>query len=237
MQKFISLLILICLISLKTSSATPLLIDSSAIINRTFDAKKIKQLKKEKHYDYGIDEVKKPSNNQLIRFFIQFIEQLIRILFSNWKELSTVNLLIRIGIYLAFFSLIIYVLFQIINIKSVFSRKNKTIKIDYDIEQENIHELDFNQLIQNAIKEKQYRLAIRLNYLFTLKKLSDKQYIQWSIEKTNMHYIIELKPAYQHQFIALSNVFDWIWYGEHELDEDDYISIEKQFSNFNKSIL
>ncbi|MEI6310815.1 MAG: hypothetical protein WCP57_01005 [Bacteroidota bacterium] len=217
--------------------ALPIQYDSSKISWRAFDNKKIESLQKDKKYDYG----KSPSSvnaskHKFLRFLERAIEKLFILLFSNWKGLSVIATVIRILIYIAFFSFILYVIFQVFNLRQVFSSRKTSIHLPYDIEKEDIQELDFNYLIQEAIKNKQYRLAVRLQYLNTLKKLNENNYIQWSIEKTNWQYMFELKEPYKSKFVQITTVFDWVWYGEHSIDEQEYSQIEKQFSNYNKSI-
>lgn len=231
----VSMLFVLCIG--KLCVATPLLLDSTKYELRSFDTKKIEKEKKEKRYDYGKEpNVKAPSENVLIKYLGRLIDNLIHILFDGWKVLSPLNMVIRMLIYLAFFGFILFVAYQVFNLKNVFSRKKSNINISYDIEHENIHEIDLQQLLAEALKNEQYRVAVRIQYLLTLKKLSDHGQIQWSIEKTNMHYIFELKERYKTNFIALTQIFDWVWYGEHAIDDADYAHIEKQFVHFSKMI-
>ena len=166
----------------------------------------------------------------------QFFEKLYRTIFSSWKDIGLGAMIFRIVLYIIFLIFVVYLLLQIFNIKDIFGRNKKIIDLPYDIENENIHELDFNQLIAKALEEHQYRLAIRLQYLNSIKKLSDSNLIQWSIEKTNMHYIIEINSKYKNDFISLTQIFDWVWYGEYLVDKNEYEKFAIQFNNFNKSI-
>ena len=220
-----------------SSNAVPIQYDSSSINHRKFDTKNIEQLKKNHKYDYGKEQIaKKPSNNYLQKLIQQFFEKLYRTIFSSWKEIGVGAMIFRIILYIIFIIFIIYLLLQIFNIKDIFGKNKKIIDLPYDIENENIHELDFNQLIAKALEEHQYRLAIRLQYLNSIKKLSDSNLIQWSIEKTNMHYIIEINSKYKNDFISLTQIFDWVWYGEYLVDKNEYEKFAIQFNNFNKSI-
>ena len=230
------LIFIIFFTNVKSTLAINLTIDSTKYEQRTFSSDKITKLKKEKKYDYGKDVKTENNINPILDAFSRFLEQIAHTLFDNWQNLNGFGVIIRIIIYLAFFGFVFYGIYQIFNLKNIFNRKKKIVVLDYDIENENIHELDFNQLIQGALKDQQYRLAVRLHYLSTLKKLNDHELINWSIEKTNMHYIIELKANYKSNFIALTSIFDWVWYGEHSIAEDEYKKIENQFLNFNKGI-
>ena len=239
MRGYLFFIFSICLLFLHVEvlHAIPVKYDSSIYRCRNFDVQKIESLQKLKKYDYGKAPIaNKPSSTTFMLMLERFLQKLFTLLFSKWENLSIVGSILRILIYIAFFSFILYVLYQVFNLRHVFSRRKTSLHIPYDIEKEDIQELDFNYLIQDALKNKQYRLAVRLQYLNTLKKLNEYHYIQWSIEKTNWQYMFELKEPYKSKFIQITNVFDWVWYGEHSIDEQEYNQIEKQFSNYNKSI-
>ena len=102
---------------------------------------------------------------------------------------------------------------------------------------ENINEMDFPKLIDEAVLKKQYRIAIRLQYLHTLKLLSEMKYIDWRINKTNLHYILEMqsKPS-SAVFSSLTNIFDWVWYGDFSIQEMEYEQYRETFENYKKSL-
>ena len=58
--------------------------------------------------------------------------------------------------------------------------------------EENIHAINFDQAIQDALFRKEFRLAIRLLFLQALKLLADKNHIHWQPGKTNHEYVEEL---------------------------------------------
>ncbi|HOJ08921.1 MAG: DUF4129 domain-containing protein [Ignavibacteriota bacterium] len=88
---------------------------------------------------------------------------------------------------------------------------------------EDIHTIDFNKMIEEAVQNKNYRYAIRLNYLRILKLLSDKQIINWSPEKTNHEYLKEIKSnTLFSSFSVITNDFENIWYGGFIIDQNNY---------------
>ena len=114
-----------------------------------------------------------------------------------------------------------------------FGKKNKKVAIQSGDLHENIHEISFEESIANFERSKDYRLAIRYQFLRILKKLSDKKMIEWNPEKTNRDYVKELKDeqvkkAYQDYFY----IFDNVWYGEFEVNETEYQSFKKRFEDF-----
>jgi hypothetical protein len=98
---------------------------------------------------------------------------------------------------------------------------------------ENVHELDFDALIADALKNTNYRLATRLYYLKTLKKLSDGGLINWQKNKTNFEYYYELKGIEQRQqFYHLTLLFESVWYGNHQISASDFDENMKSFTGF-----
>lgn len=103
--------------------------------------------------------------------------------------------------------------------------------------EEDIHELEFDPLIRDAIARKQYRLAIRLLYLRTLRLLSEARMIQWRREKTNMEYLFELKAQeLRNDFSDLTLLFEQCWYGELLPDAPVFESAVDSFRAFEQQI-
>lgn len=108
---------------------------------------------------------------------------------------------------------------------------------EIDIYTENVHEMDFDTLITNALKNKDYRLVVRFLYLKNLKLLSDKELIDWKANKTNYSYQYELSDfSLRTKFLEVTLIFDYIWYGEFPLDEEKYRDISLRMNDFNKMV-
>ena len=115
----------------------------------------------------------------------------------------------------------------------IFGRKNK--KLDLNVEElhENIHEINFPESIAKFEHEGDYRSAVRYQFLFALKKLSDKKLINWNPEKTNKDYVVELKVHdLKKGFSELSYIFEYVWYGEFSIDEQSYQKFKNQYQAF-----
>ncbi len=84
-----------------------------------------------------------------------------------------------------------------------------------DLLENHMKSLDFEALIQEALKNEHFSLAIRLYYLKILKTLWDQRYIKWRKPKTNSEYLLETaQQPFYHQFLELTKAFDKSWYGE-----------------------
>ena len=151
------------------------------------------------------------------------------------KSIQITELVLRIlAIIIAGF--VLYFLLRFLmgeNGNLFFGKKNKKIGIKTSDLHENIHEINFPETIAKFEREKDYRSAIRYQFLFVLKKLTDKKIISWNPEKTNKDYVVELKienETLNRQFSELVYIFDNVWYGEFEINQDSYQNFKQKFT-------
>lgn len=176
--------------------------------------------------------------NRLKEKMASFFENLFNL--SSTKDAE--NLVERILKGLAIL-IIIVVIFLIV--KSILNKEGQWIfgkssdkrilKIE-DIEK-NLHLIDFEKLIQETLKKGESRLAIRYYYLWLLKKMTEKNVIVWDIEKTNSDYVREIQSLpLKEKFIYLSYVYNNVWYGGFDIDEQTFERMKFDFTNTLKSI-
>ncbi|MDR1877662.1 MAG: hypothetical protein LBQ84_08585 [Flavobacteriaceae bacterium] len=103
--------------------------------------------------------------------------------------------------------------------------------------EKNINTVNFDKLIQNAVKEQDYRLAIRFYYLKLLKLMTNQQLINYEYQKTNYEYFYEIKNLQlKDLFKEVSFVFDYCWYGDHRAGESDFNMAKNKFSEVQQLI-
>jgi hypothetical protein len=103
--------------------------------------------------------------------------------------------------------------------------------------EEKLHLANFKDLISSAKSKSDYRLSVRFYYLWLLRKLSEKKYIVWDINKTNMDYLYELKDKQlRERFNQHCYVYDYVWYGEFELSAEEFSRVEQSFNETMKGI-
>jgi hypothetical protein len=102
---------------------------------------------------------------------------------------------------------------------------------------ENIFEINFPLAINTAEEKKNYRLATRLRYLDTIRRLAEKNLITYSQGKTNFDYIMQLQSmVFYDSFFSLTRIFEYCWYGQFELDETLYARIRNDFLRFQEKL-
>lgn len=98
----------------------------------------------------------------------------------------------------------------------LFMRSGKNVSLDYDVTEDTIYGIDFPAEIEKAISCHDYREALRLMYLQTLKWLSDYHKIEWQCFKTPTQYTQEWHNV---DFQKLSRLFVTVRYGGFEATE------------------
>lgn len=119
----------------------------------------------------------------------------------------------------------------------IFGRDSQEEKIDYINVETKLHIANFKELIASSKLKNDYRLTVRFYYLWLLRKLSDKDLIAWDINKTNMDYQYEIKDkALRERYAYHCYVYDYIWYGEFNVGEDEFRQVETSFNDTFKRI-
>lgn len=178
-------------------------------------------------------EIKPKAKSQLERL-LEAIRRLLDNLFSygdSSTDTSGFTIFMRILAVLIFGFVIYMIVRALLNKEGmwIFSRSRKNISIQ-DINEENIHQMDFKQLTEDTKKSGDYKLAVRYYYLWLLKKLSNNDIIDWHWDKTNRDYLYEIKNStLKKDFEYLSYVYDYSWYGDFPLDEAAFVKAEKAF--------
>lgn len=130
--------------------------------------------------------------------------------------------------------IIVFIAYRYIGKTSgIWSKSDKSDLEFASIQDENIHEINFEEKIAKALASNNYRLAIRLRYLYILKIMDDREAIKWQAGKTNHDYIQEIRSYMDEQgfslFKQISIAFDFAWYGEHNATLEDYNDVKGLF--------
>jgi hypothetical protein len=216
----------------------PLLKDSSTVSTRMFSEKAIKTYQADKNFGY--DSVLEPPKSLWERFW--------EWVYNQWgKLLDKIGKLLRINlrgeafeIVLIFLMLAIltFFIYKILGMdKAGPFGKNNPSGLDYSLLEENLQNINFQQAIQDAVYEKNFRMAVRLLYLQSLKNLTDHKLINWQINKSDEAYIQELNGnLLQQSFIDITLQFESNWYGGIPIDENEFRTVSERFINFNEKL-
>ena len=184
--------------------------DSSSVRPYHFDQAKLQAIRNDPEFKYT---AVKTSGLGLWERLLMWASQLLQRLFYFGTQTPW-------GKFLVYFLCILVIGFVILRLlkmdmRQLFNPKPNQGAVLYEVGNENIHEMDFEQLIAEAIEKGSHRTAVRLIYLQCLKLLTDRQLISWKPGKTNHDYIYELGTLeIKNNFRDLSNYFAYAWYGD-----------------------
>jgi len=114
---------------------------------------------------------------------------------------------------------------------------NKSGNIPEITTEQEIPEDDLEGLLQRAIRNANYRLAVRYLFLKMINRLGEKGILQLSTEKTNYQYASELQgKPYANSFSRLCLQYEYVWFGEFEINKEQFESVQLQHQQFLKEI-
>jgi hypothetical protein len=223
--------IILLLLLFGSSSIAQIKMDTSVVEARTFKEQSLKNLKNDKQFQY--DRLTEPTRSLWDRFWSWFWFQISQLMRTESGRRTVWSVLIAVGVcVLAWF---IYKVMQM-NKAGLFARSSNN-GLDFTVGDEDIHQIDFDSAINAAIEKGNYRLAIRLLYLQSLKILSDRNIIDWKINKTNNDYVREVSDKkWQPLFSKLTYQFEYAWYGETAIEKDKFESVNQQFKQLHNQL-
>ena len=211
----------------------------SEIEVQKLDQDKIESYKNDKAFDYRekqeVDNWWTQFKNWLAQAFMKFINWLFGTNEANSFWAGFFNILPYLVIIAVLFLLVW--LFMKVNPREMLLENEEIPQVAFTDEEDIIHNQDIRDLINQAIKQQNFRLAIRYYYLLVLKNLSEAEYIDWESQKTNTDYSKELTDSnLREQFKVITKLYDFIWYGSFEVNQNTYQQAEKEFLSITQSI-
>jgi len=227
-----------CLLFFSTATAAPkktkalrLNIDTAAINLQKFDKHAIDKFRSDKDFDYRGNGVgSEPTLWD--RFWAWFWEKIS----SGFAHGGSILLYTLLALFVAF---LIYIILKAAGIDPtrLLKGSSQQVSLPYTESSENIHAINFDEEIEKAISQHNFRLAVRLLYLKCLKQLSDTSLINWQIDKTNSIYLYELGDSPQRgPFSILTRQFEYVWYGNFPIDQQAFTNIFSLFQDFKKQL-
>jgi len=207
-------------------------LDTSVLEVRVFPKGRIEAYKGQRDFNYRIQKPEEMSFWDKVKWwFYNQIEQL----FSH-KAVSTG---FKWALWILTIAVLAYAIVRFIGTDRVllFVTGRKAPSLAFTTGEEDIHAMDIDAEITGAESSGDFRRAIRLQYLRSLKLLSDRGRIEWSTSKTNIDYLFELRGgALEEGFRRITRIFEYAWYGEMEIGHAQYQRTSAWFTDFNKTV-
>lgn len=203
-----------------------------------FDAEKIEAYKNQNAFSY-LEEVEDDSWWTRFKKWLDLkFNQLISWLFGEYEPNAFFAFLLTILPYLIICAILGFFLWLFLKLNPGVSILDEPAKpqISFHEEEELVRSGDLSDLIETAINNGDYRLAVRYYYLQLLKILNDKELIKYEYQKTDTDYLSEVKEDYRDHLKKVMRLYDFIWYGNFPVNAEDFSRVQNSFLQFNSSL-
>lgn len=195
------------------------------------DTARLQVWRRDDDYAYGRELV--PSQDSLMDWVAKRLNEFFENIFgSNFYQDHHDTLWICIGL-VALGAVLAFLLWKH---PELFARSGRRKPMEYEITEDTIYGVDFPSEIEKALENENFREALRLMYLQTLKSLSDYHQIEWQPFKTPTQYTFEFRQA---DFKRMTSLFVRVRYGGFGADKDmirDMHNLQVSVDNFVKNL-
>jgi hypothetical protein len=210
--------------------------DKSQLKNKQFQVN-FQAKYKSKEFQYEVKVVESNFWDRLKEWIYNWLEKLFGL--SRITSMKTIGIVVRVVAALIVLYVVYLIVKLLINKEGQWFIGKSTTKniISYQDIEKDLTKVDFEKLINSTLKSGNKRLAIRYYYLWLLKKMAEKNHIDWNPEKTNSDYLYEIQNRdLKQRFGYASYLFNYIWYGGFDLEEIDFTSAQNTFKTTIASI-
>ena len=204
--------------------------DSTVVQIAEMPGEKLETFRQDKDFQYAIDKVHPNS------FLEKIWAWIVRIYNNIIKSAGNVFPVIK---YVLIAGLILLIIWLTLKNRpgNIFYKVKESDSIQAHEEEIDLNKTNIDELISGAVSEKNYRLAVRFLYLKLLKKLADASVISWEKNKTNRDYYYEIaKDEHKKEFVKLSAVYEYYWYGGFKPGKNIFLIYQKRFHDFLEKI-
>ena len=185
--------------------------------------------------DYVYHKPNKAEELTPWRRFLQWVGKILKKIFGGAPSPDNIaNLFYILGA-----GILLWAIIKLagVDFNVIFTKKRAAVPLPFEVTEEHIHTLDFEKEITQARDQKQWRLLIRLQYLWALKKLADHDFIKVARGKTNHDYLYEVGDKnFRESLNSLIHIFEYTWYGNFEVSAAVLHEAERQFETFTRDL-
>ena len=215
--------------------------DERKMVQKEITTQDIEAYKNDPNFNYEVVQNNAPewwiafknwAGNVLARFF--------EWLFGVNKAAGALSTFLEVLPYvlLAVLVFILIKFFLNVNARAISYAKKNQAAVAMSEEEHIIKNEDIQKLIKEALANNNYRLAVRYYYLYMLQIMTERELIDWEIQKTNEDYLRELEQKQlQQPFKKITRLYDYIWYGEFPIDQEKYQKAENSFLSLKQLLL
>lgn len=198
----------------------------------SWDDSIIEQYKEDDNFNYEEIVEEETWWDDFKRWIAEVWHQLIESIFGNISPGPFLTFLTKVLPWMIVVGLLVFIVwvFYKLNPGARFFKSPEAPEVFFTEEEEIVKRKDIKKLISKALEAGDFRLAIRYYYLLILKKLTDAEVIDYEFDKTNSDYISEIQEEnIQIQFIKVTTLYDYTWYGSFDVTRENYEKAERTF--------
>ncbi|MDT0676233.1 DUF4129 domain-containing protein [Autumnicola musiva] len=204
-----------------------------ALHKTSFDEEQIENFKSQPEFEY-LNRTETDSWWTRFKKWLNLkYEQFLNWLFGEYTPGGILHFIIRILPYIILAAVLGFVFWLITKLdpgRSLLERPAES-KVFLSEEEEIIQSKDIGKLIEEAIQNNQYRLAVRYYYLLDLKKMDELGVISYQFQKTNEDYLAEISTEnVKQQFRKITRLYEFVWYGDFKVSETEFRLAQKGFA-------
>ena len=125
------------------------------------------------------------------------------------------------------------ILKNLVSIKGIFKKSNAEKNMQEQATEEDLFlTRDYDALLHQSYKLKDYRMATRYLFLKTLQRLNHQSLIAFATDKTNSKYVHEIPAGSRNEFAAIVMNYEYVWYGNIKISKELFDKIQVKFSAF-----
>lgn len=196
-----------------------------------FDQDKIKQLKEDPQLNYQRD-----TGDNWWTSFKRYIslqyQKILNWIFTDYNPGSFMLMILKALPYIIMVSVLFFTvwLFTKLNPGKAILTGPGSGEVLMQEEEEIVRSRDISALINEALSQENFRLAIRYHFLLILQQLTRSSFIEYRFSKTDREYLLELnQPSLSEQFAKLITIYNYVWYGHFDPSQEDYKRAESSF--------
>ncbi|WP_114747860.1 DUF4129 domain-containing protein [Pleomorphovibrio marinus] len=208
--------------------------DTSTTETNKFNRDLYESIRTQAEFSYVDIQASKSWGERLNQWLTDKWKRLWSWIFNGGKATGIGAILMKIIPYLSILLLLVVIFWVMTKLEHVQSRDHGlSVSPNLASEGDLVANAQFAELIQDALKNKNYALALRFRYLHALQLLSKQGLIQWQDQKTNSDYLQEIEnPEIRGSFWEITRWYQLVWYGKREMDELLFLEANQVFERF-----
>lgn len=136
--------------------------------------------------------------------------------------------------------MVVFLIYKLIRsrYRSPFVRNVPGFAIEEMMEQKEMDEKAWLALLDKAVADGNYILAVRIHYGYILRLMDAKGLIRWNAYRSDRAYYYEIEDeGVREKFGKLIRIFHCVCYGEFRIDKTGYEQVNREFLGFRQEVM